>query len=277
MTLVDNFQYCSDLHIDINHTIPIDNFIIPSSKNLILAGDISQSNSERLNPFIEWCSQNFEVVIYVLGNHEYYESSIELTQECMLNMCEQYDNVRLLINNCIEFENCIVIGTTLWSRLDRYFINNVRHNFSDFKWIKKFKIQNYIKLHNESVKWLSIKLNEEKDKKKKIIIVSHHAPYTIGVSDPIYKKSYCSSAFCTDLSHLFKHVDYWIFGHTHYCVDLEIKNMKLLSNQFGYLSQGEGYSYDREKILSFYKKENREMRCCYLPYGDMVLSQKLPN
>lgn len=33
-------------------------------------------------------------------------------------------------------------------------------------------------------------------------------------------------------------IDYWIYGHSHYNVDVEIGNTKCVSNQLGYVFHG---------------------------------------
>ncbi len=69
------FQYVSDLHLEVgqqysSYQIP------PCAPYLILAGDISRivPDYDDLSIFLAIQCQNFEKVLYVLGNHEFYGS-----------------------------------------------------------------------------------------------------------------------------------------------------------------------------------------------------------
>ena len=44
-------------------------------------------------------------------------------------------------------------------------------------------------------------------------------------------------------------IDYWIYGHSHYNVDVEIGNTKCVSNQLGYVFHGEHESFDPGKFI----------------------------
>ena len=44
-------------------------------------------------------------------------------------------------------------------------------------------------------------------------------------------------------------IDYWIYGHSHYNVDVEIGNTKCVSNQLGYVFHGEHESFDPGKYI----------------------------
>ncbi|KAK2746022.1 hypothetical protein FQN55_005844 [Onygenales sp. PD_40] len=75
--------------------------------------------------------------------------------------------------------------------------------------------------------------------KWKIIVISHHAPSTKGTKSSDEGNPW-SSAFGTDLlgqkerSHLYD-VQLWIFGHTHHSAELLRGQVKLVSNQRGYV------------------------------------------
>jgi predicted phosphodiesterase len=68
------FQIMSDLHIEtLSNNLCIDNFVRKSADILILAGDIGRVHKyEQLERFLKDLCPRFEIVLYVLGNHEYY-------------------------------------------------------------------------------------------------------------------------------------------------------------------------------------------------------------
>ena len=44
-------------------------------------------------------------------------------------------------------------------------------------------------------------------------------------------------------------IDYWIFGHSHYNVDVKIGNTNCVSNQLGYVFHGEHESFNPGKYI----------------------------
>ncbi|MFA6831820.1 MAG: metallophosphatase, partial [Bacteroidaceae bacterium] len=59
-----------------------------------------------------------------------------------------------------------------------------------------------------------------------------------------------SNAYVTELGDFIvdSQIDYWIYGHSHENIDTEIGSTKILSNQLGYLFNGEkakGFSTSR--------------------------------
>ncbi|OAX79978.1 hypothetical protein ACJ72_05698 [Emergomyces africanus] len=76
--------------------------------------------------------------------------------------------------------------------------------------------------------------------KQKIVVISHHAPSTKGTSSPSDEVSPWSSAFGTGLLQskgrsCFDDVQFWIYGHTHHCTELTCGEVRLVSNQRGYV------------------------------------------
>jgi len=65
------FRLFSDLHLE------FDNWRPSSPRNwddvLILAGDIAELKSKQLYDFLSWATDEHDYVLYVPGNHEYYQ------------------------------------------------------------------------------------------------------------------------------------------------------------------------------------------------------------
>jgi len=66
------FQLVSDLHLEYYDKIKFDDFIIPTAQNLIIAGDIGYQHLDNYDIFMQLCSESFDKVFIVLGNHDYY-------------------------------------------------------------------------------------------------------------------------------------------------------------------------------------------------------------
>ena len=91
-----NFQIVSDLHIEYKSNDVPDplTLITPSADILILAGDIgSFYQYDQLKTFLINLCPYFKVVVYVPGNHEYYNKTKNHDDELQLFL-----NIFLLIH-----------------------------------------------------------------------------------------------------------------------------------------------------------------------------------
>ena len=70
--------------------------------------------------------------------------------------------------------------------------------------------------------------------------MTHHLP-TLQVVAPQHKDSPINSAFATELGDFIadSRIDCWIYGHSHTNIDTQIGDMKIVSNQLGYVFQQE--------------------------------------
>lgn len=66
-----------------------------------------------------------------------------------------------------------------------------------------------------------------------------------------FADSQANGAFVVELEEYIKDsdIDYWIFGHSHYNVDVEIGNTKCVSNQLGYVFHGEHVAFNPSKCI----------------------------
>ena len=111
------FEFISDIHI--KEECP---YIVPSAPILILAGDIGHYSHTAWKEFIQYASQSWKLVIYILGNHEYYHygrSYTDIHYHYKLYL-SQYSNVKILDSehSSMEIDNIRFFGATMWSHLD---------------------------------------------------------------------------------------------------------------------------------------------------------------
>ena len=212
------FQLVSDIHLEIYPKRRIK----PAAPNLILAGDIGEVDDVALKDFLQYCSSNWDNVYYVAGNHEYYNSNsnIEEIDIKLRELVENLHNVHLLQCDYIEYDDFIIAGCTLWSRINLKYIN-----INDYKRIKDASINTTNNIHDEHVEWIWTLLA----KKKPFMMITHHCP----LKD--------NPGFCTDLKYLvddFSPIKKWCYGHTHVAYDDGI----FVSNPIGHPSTEEtGY------------------------------------
>src|ERR1035437_7288105 len=81
---------------------------------IVLAGDISQHTHG-----LEWAARRFrrQPIVYVAGNHEYYEAQLGMLAELQRPYWEHMD-VHFLERSTVEFANVRFLGCTLWSAFD---------------------------------------------------------------------------------------------------------------------------------------------------------------
>lgn len=204
-------QYASDLHVDVHNKIPV---VTPLTNNLAIAGDIGKPTHPNFSKFLSHVSQEFDNVYFVPGNHDYdcgpeYEhNKVVENKERIYDICENFNNVRILDNSIKYLDNNLIIaGTTLWSK-------PIENNKEE-----------HIKVHNACVDWLSgiINLYHNYD----IIVLSHFVP-TFKLIEQKYKARGIKkvSWFATDLEHMINPpIKTWICGHTHSVISCYVNDI----------------------------------------------------
>ena len=238
-------QIVSDLHIEYNDkdVDPLD-IITPSAEILILAGDIgSLYKIEQLRIFLERLSPHFKIIIYVLGNHEfyYYQNIPQLSMNALYlrskELCNTVKNLLILNRNSIIINDICICGATLWSKpeikIPRYIIR-----------INGINNQIYEKMYQTDLNYINKMINYCKDKNLKLVVVSHYPP-TKNVLEGTYKKNI--SLYVNDLDHLLgkDSVHTWLCGHVHRNFNFLSENgTRIVGNQLG---------KPRENITTFIK------------------------
>ena len=105
---------------------------------LILAGDIGHVNNGVWQAFMKYVSTNWIHVVYVLGNHEYYSNSKDMTNllTAYTTHLAQYPNIHLLNRDKLKIDEYDILGLTMWTHNEYAIITQI----NDFKQIKMHKI-----------------------------------------------------------------------------------------------------------------------------------------
>lgn len=242
------FALYSDLHLEFAPWDPpaLDVDLV------VLAGDIS-SHTRGLT----WAPSAFEQpIVYVAGNHEYYDAHLGLLAELQSAQWEHAD-VHFLERRTFELAGVRFLGSTLWSGFDLHgtdkadaYMAVARRNINDYWMIratggKHLDPRDTCKLHRSAVRWLDAELSKPFD--GKTVVVTHFAPHRHCIA-PEHQGSDVSPYFVSDLTWLIeKHrIDVWCFGHTHTNIDFVAENgCRVVSNQRGYpTEQSTGFRQD---------------------------------
>jgi len=230
--------YISDLHLefrdeyfDINNEADI----------LILSGDIGNPYEDIYMNFLIKVSNNFDKIILITGNHEYYShnKSILETNEKIKNIITEnkLENIIFLNNEVYIYKNIRFIGSTLWSYIHNKKTKNLTNCF--FK-IKDFKInknkKEIIKKYNEIYENNKCFINDNLINDNLInIVITHHLP-SYDLVDIQYKNddmNQCFDSNCNEIINKQK-IDYWFYGHTHTKSINKINKTQFLCNPVGY-------------------------------------------
>lgn len=229
----------SDLHLEFAHWEPpsLDVDVV------ILAGDISVDTHG-----IQWAAKAFPgvpEVLYVAGNHEYYDDDLGLLDEMQKPLWEQL-GVHFLEQRCIEIAGVHFLGCTLWSDFNLYgedaaetHMGAAKGSINDYWMIRahgrtRLEPRDTQTMHQASVEWLDAELSKPFD--GKAVVITHFAPHPRCVA-PEHQGKDVSPYFVSDLAWLMeKHrVDLWCYGHTHTNISFVAENgCRVVSNQRGY-------------------------------------------
>ena len=252
MANATKFQIMSDLHLETHSSYDFD--FPKTAPNLALLGDIGHIGNDELFRFLERQLGRFEVVFFLLGNHEPYHLKISFAKHRVLSfatrMEKKHVSGELSVGKFVFLDhtrfdlddNVSVLGCTLYSRVPPEQARAVQSRLVDFKDILGWDVGDHVDAHLEELAWLNKKVKEIEaaEPNRRIIVFTHHCP-TIDdrANNPKYRTSGVRSGFVTDLSNEVcwnsKAVILWGFGHTHFnCDFIDGHGKRVVANQKGY-------------------------------------------
>ncbi|KAJ5872729.1 uncharacterized protein N7529_005082 [Penicillium soppii] len=262
-----SFQILSDLHLENPSAYDVYT-ISPKASYLALLGDIGVVKDAGFFPFMEAQLSRFQVVFFLLGNHEPYYSTWAETKQTIHQFSASVDERRLhskhhgleTLGSFIFLDqtrydlssDLTVLGSTLFSDVSEAHKERVSFGLNDFYRIHDWTVEDHMASHKADLQWLNDQVSEiaTSEPHRKIVVLSHHSPVTQDARavDPKHISSPLSSGFATDLSaqECWKSplVRLWAFGHTHFNANyLEDTGKLVVSNQRGYyFSQAQDFN-----------------------------------
>lgn len=268
------FQIMSDLHLETPKARPSyeDFEIQPQCKGLALLGDIGNVSDARLFDFLDRQLQQFEVVLFVLGNHEPYGVALADAKATMCAFEAEIDTQRRSTNSTVgKFifmdrkryewsEDTTVLGCTLFTFIQPRQQDSVARFVSDFANIKNWSVESHNAAHESDLQWLNTQVSHcvQTEPHRSIVILTHHSPTALeAANDPRHVQDYIQiqSAFVTDLSDQIcwksPQVRLWAFGHTHSSCDMvdSQTGKMVVANQKGY-RKAEVLDFDSTKVVT---------------------------
>ena len=259
----------SDLHLEFQKIAP--DWKNPGSDVLILGGDICNANQIYRNPsntkpgiihkddhihyvrryreFFQHVSNEWRDIIYLSGNHEFYDGRWERTHDILREEITRYPNIHYLEQDKIVINDVVFLGATMWSSMnnsDPIAMMSIRDMMNDYKHITHYNQHQAwgrlmphttVAKFRETVAWLQFMLSEDK---RKTVIATHHAPSRRSIHINYHNEFIMNSAFASDLDEFIMdhpHIALWTHGHVHNLFDYMIDNTRVVCNPRGYPSE----------------------------------------
>lgn len=248
-------QYASDLHLEFaeNASYLKHNPLKVVGDILILAGDIGYLGDQNYSqhPFWDWASENYRQVIVAMGNHEFYKY-FDITTLDNGYIHQIRHNVAAYYNSVISIEDTDIIVSTLWSEISREEAAFTERVVSDFRRIMYgedlLTFADFNREHRKCLDFVKSAVTASKAGHK--IVVSHHVP-SFRMQCPKFKDSKANGAFIVELEDFIKEsdIEYWIYGHSHYNVDVRIGDTQCISNQLGYVFNDEHLTFRNDAFI----------------------------
>lgn len=211
---------------------------------LILAGDVWEyATIHNHKRFIDYISNEYELVLLVEGNHEWYNYNIRST----FNIEAFFpNNVVLLKNNVFKHKDVSFYGGSMWCNprefqvMDEFVIRNAVNCFkkinSGSRNLNFDDVQEFYDEFMEGLYTFDIVTQGKK------VVVSHFAPSMKSVS-PLYKNSSTNQFFCNNIDDFLASsgINFYIHGHVHSRHDYMIGNTNVLCNPHGYKGELSGF------------------------------------
>ena len=233
-------QLASDLHLEyLQRNFPGERLIAPApgADLLVLAGDIA-GGVQAIGLFKDWPVP----VLYVPGNHEFYEQSFE---QARMNLRQAAEGtcIRLLDDDAARFGSVRFLGATMWtdylmaSELSRsQLMKNAGQKLKDHQVIRTetglFTADRALALHQQSRNWLARELAAPFE--GKTVVITHHAPHALSVH-PRFAGDPMNATFISGgLDDLIAKADLWLHGHVHDNFDYTFAGCRVVANPRGY-------------------------------------------
>lgn len=259
--MIRRFGWCTDIHLDFAGYQAYTEFI-GDIKNadldaLFVTGDIG--NAANVEEYLHTLIKEIDIPVYfVLGNHDFYGSSIINTRKRISNLCQNTPGLMwVTIKGVMELTpNTVLLGHDSWAdgRLGNYHDSPVMLN--DYIYIdelsnldKKERYHQLNRLGDEAANYLSYFLRHALENYDHVICMTHAPPFREAcVHDgKIASDDYLPHFSCKAVGDVLyqgmidnRHVDMLVLcGHTHAATEVDIlPNLRVKSGAAEYGKPG---------------------------------------
>jgi Icc-related predicted phosphoesterase len=221
-----------------------------------------QQSAQRYRDFLKRCSFQFPHVVYVAGNHEFYNGKFYAGIDYLRTECARYPNVFFLEDDTKIIDGVVFVGATLWTDMNRGdpitqmvskdSMNDFRVIRNDRNGFSKLRPSDVINRHIKSKQYFQHVLDNHKN--DRCVVVGHHSPSYQSVHPMYASDLHLNGAYHSELSEFIldrPQIRLWCHGHTHHAQDYQIGETRIVCNPRGYQSAGysEDTGWDPDKIV----------------------------
>ncbi len=247
---VDQYQAAGDPH----ERLEFDFSAYWEADVVAVAGDVhSASRGPR------WLAQAFpdKEVVYVAGNHEYYQGVFPTEIDNLKGESLGFPAVHFLENEEVEIDGVTFLGCTLWTNFGLWgpgtstrAAEAAERHMPEYQNTRSLARNNRLLIPEETRKahWVSLNYlasRFEAHSGRPIVVVTHHAPSPQSITKT-FQGDAMSAAFASDLETLILKYQpaLWIHGHTHSHCDYQIGQTRVVCNAVGYPEAKTQYDRD---------------------------------
>ena len=143
-----------------------------------------QEKAQRFRDFFKRCSFQFPHVIYIMGNHEFYNGKFYAAIDYMRDECAKFPNIYMLEQDTKIIDDVMFVGGTLWTNMnkrDPLTMHAIEGLMNDFRIVRN-DFRNYAPMsaldvairHDKTLAYIKLMVQEHKD--MKCVVVGHHSP-----------------------------------------------------------------------------------------------------
>ena len=247
------------------------------SGDICVAHDITQRDpygvmgpeyrSNRFHDFFQRCHARFPHVIYIVGNHEYYNGDFATAFAHLKDVLGYLPNLHVLEKESIMIGDVTFLCGTLWTDMNREdpdTLYRIRSYMNDFRIIKdsrhpvhykdsegkshtrsgRFSPEATVEEHRAMLKF--VKESIATNPTGKYVVVGHHAPSKASTHAQYADQTMVNGAYSSDLDQFIldrPQIKLWTHGHTHHEFDYMIGSCRVMCNPRGY----DGYEQQAEQ------------------------------
>jgi len=212
-----------------------------------------QERAQRFRDFLKRCSFQFPHVIYIMGNHEFYNGKFYAGIDHMRDEVAKFPNIYMLEQDTKIIDDVVFVGGTLWTNMNKrdpltmHAIEGMMNDFriirNDFRSYAPMSALDVAVRHDKTLQYIKLILDQNKD--KKCVVVGHHSPSFQSVHEIYKDQTLMNGGYSSDLSEFIldhPQIVLWTHGHTHHPFDYMIGKTRIVCNPRGY--ESDGYSED---------------------------------
>lgn len=212
-----------------------------------------QASAQRYRGFLQRVSDQFEHVVYVAGNHEFYHGKWPRGIDYLREECARWPNVYFMENDSRDIGDLTFVGCTLWTDMNRgdpVTLHAIADIMADYSMVRnsdhgytRLRPAHTLAQHRRSVDYIRTAVTARPG--RRFVVVGHMAPSSLSVHENYRREHLMNGAYYSDLSDLIldhPQIALWTHGHTHHEFDYMIGSTRIVCNPRGYV----GYEHQAD-------------------------------